>query len=375
MRVTVSFFNGKNKYINKGIKIIFVIIGIILMFVCLLSFLAYIIKSEIAAQNLVGLASNFSKRKETEFRIEKLMGYYPVFNSNNYILAKEETKSKELEDEVKVTEEKKSFDTSVVDAVSILAMPKEANLSITKTKTYDRVNIYGISMLNYSSNKDIDYNKLFERNFSLTKKSDKVLIYSTHTSETYTNSNLYRIDYTGNYRVRDEKYNMLSVADVLGKSLKDKNFNVTFDTTPHDYTSYENAYKNSRKTIQKNLEKEDYGLVIDVHRDASGDLTYGPTVDINGKKVARLMLVMGVGTKGYENKYWYENLSMAVEIMRIGESMYPGLFKPMIIRSSKYNQDLNENSILVEVGATGNTLEEAYLAARCLANIINKIYK
>ena len=69
------------------------------MFVCLFSFLAYIIKSEIAAQNLVGLASNFSKRKETEFRIEKLMGYYPVFNSNNYILAKEEIKKKELFDE------------------------------------------------------------------------------------------------------------------------------------------------------------------------------------------------------------------------------------------------------------------------------------
>ena len=372
MRVTVSFFNEKNKHINKILKKIFVIITIILMFVCLFCFLAYIIKSEIAAQNLIALASNFSKREEKEFSIEKAMSIYPVFNGKNYEMAKAEEVAKK---EVKVTEEKIEFDTTVVDTISILGKTKEANLSITSTAAYDRVNIYGISMLNYSSNKDIDYNKLFERNISLTKKSDNVLIYCTHTSETYTSSDLYKIDYTGNYRIRDQKYNMLSVAEVLSNSLQEKNFCVTLDTTPHDYTSYQNAYKNSKKTIQKNLDKEEYGLVIDVHRDASGDLTYGPTVDINGKKVARLMLVMGVGTKGYENKYWYENLSMAAEIMRVGESMYPGLFKPMIIRSSKYNQDLNENSILVEVGATGNTLEEAYLAARCLANILNKIYK
>lgn len=374
MRVTVSFFNRKNRETNKFLKVIFIIIGIILMFICLFSFLGYIIKSEIAAQNLIGLASNFSKRDNEKLIIEKVVGFYPVFNSKNYEMAKvnEETN---VQNEVNVTEEKKYIDTTAVDAVSILSLPKEANLSITPTTSYDRVNIYGISMLNYSSNRDIDYNKLFERNISLTKKSDKVLVYCTHTSETYTSCDKYSIEYTGNYRVRDEKYNMLSVADVLTTTLKEKNFKVTFDNTPHDYTSYQNAYKNSKKTIQKNLDKEEYGLVIDVHRDASGDLTYGPTVDINGKKVARLMIVMGVGTKGYENKYWYENLSMAVEIMRVGESMYPGLFKPMIIRSSKYNQDLNPNSILVEVGATGNTLEEAYLAARCLGNILNKIYK
>lgn len=374
MRFTVSFFNRKNKSINKITKILLVIMGCILMFACLFVFLAYIIKSEIAAQHLIGLASNFSQRQNNEFNIEKAMSFYPVFNGENYEMAKVENE-KTTKNEVHVTEEKTEFDTTVVDTVSIFGVQKEANLSITSTSAYDRVNIYGISMLNYSSNKDIDYNKLFERNISLTKKSDNVLIYCTHTSETYTSSNVYKIEYTGNYRVRDQKYNMLSVAEVLSNSLQEKKFCVTLDNTPHDYTSYQNAYKNSKKTIQKNLENKDYGLVIDVHRDASGDLTYGPTVDINGKKVARLMLVMGVGTKGYENKYWYENLSMAAEIMRIGESMYPGLFKPMIIRSSKYNQDLNENSILVEVGATGNTLEEAYLAARCLANILNKIYK
>lgn len=229
--------------------------------------------------------------------------------------------------------------------------------------------------MNYSSNKNIDYKSLFNNNITLIKSKNPILMYCTHTSETYTSSSRYAINYSGNYRIRDSGYNMLSVAKIMSDTLKAKKIDVNFDTTPHDYTSYQNAYKNSKKTINKNLKQSKYGMVIDVHRDASGNLSYAPTINVNGQKVAKLMLVMGVGTKGYENKYWKENLSLAVKIMRVGESMYPGLFKPMIIRNSKYNQDLNPNSFLVEVGATGNSLEEAYLGARCLANILNKIYE
>ena len=47
----------------------------------------------------------------------------------------------------------------------------------------------------------------------------------------------------------------------------------------------------------------------------------------------------------------------------------------MIIRNSIYNQDIKENSFLVEVGASGNTLDEAKLATRCLANLLNILYR
>lgn len=47
----------------------------------------------------------------------------------------------------------------------------------------------------------------------------------------------------------------------------------------------------------------------------------------------------------------------------------------MIVRNSVYNQDLNKFSFLIEVGATGNTIDEAMLATRCLSNILNIIYK
>ena len=177
-------------------------------------------------------------------------------------------------------------------------------------------------------------------------------------------------------RTKDAKYNMLSVASVLKEKLQEKNFNVTFDTTPHDYTSYDNAYTNSRATIKNNLNKNGkFGLMIDVHRDAYGSLNNGPTVEINGKQVALIMIVVGIGTKGYENPYWETNLSLAMQIMKKGEEMYPGLFRPLLIRDSKYNQDMNEGAILTEMGTTGNTHEEVFYAATCLSNVLNEVFK
>lgn len=87
------------------------------------------------------------------------------------------------------------------------------------------------------------------------------------------------------------------------------------------------------------------------------------------------MFVMGVGSDTTKNPIAEDNLRLALKIQQIADKVYPGLFKPMIIRNSVYNQDLNKYSLLVEVGATGNTIEEAKLATRCLANLLNIVYK
>ena len=47
----------------------------------------------------------------------------------------------------------------------------------------------------------------------------------------------------------------------------------------------------------------------------------------------------------------------------------------MIIRDSTYNQDLNRYSLLIEFGATGNTIEEVKLSTRCVSNLLNILYK
>jgi len=322
------------------------------------------------------MASNIRQAEKLNISKYEFMMMANKINSPFLISDDENNNTPKVENVDKANKkEKDSFDTSAVDTVDAFAIKKEPNLEIKNTDQVQKINVYGMNISNYSSKRDIDILSLFEKNIVLTKKSDPILIYSTHTSESYTNSDRYKFDYSSTYRTREAKYNMLSVGSVLTNALKENNMNVIFDTTPHDYGSYEIAYTNSRKTIENAIaSNERIGLAIDVHRDALGDLTKGLTVDINGKKVAQLMFVMGVGTASYENPYWEDNLALALKIQKLGEEMYPGLFRGMIIRNSKYNQDLIKHSFLIEVGTTGNTLEESYFAARCLANILNKFY-
>ena len=381
MNITIDFLyiikTAVNKFLN-GIKYAKYIMGILLFVVFLVITGIFAIKDEYINRNILCMASNIRQAEKTKTSKEDLMSMAvnsnsPFLNENKNV---ENVENKGIEKaEKNKKQDKEDFDVSVVDVVDVFSKKTEHNLQIKETTSAQTINVYGMSISNYSSKKNIDILNLFEKNIVLTKKSDPILIYSTHTSESYTNSERYKFDYSSTYRTRDAKYNMLSVGKVLSDSLKENDMQVIFDTTPHDYGSYEIAYTNSRKTIQNAISNNQrIGLAIDVHRDALGDLTNGPTVEINGKKVAKLMFVMGVGTDSYTNEYWEENLALALQLQKLGEEMYPGLFRGMIIRNSKYNQDLIKHSFLIEVGTTGNTLEESYFAARCLANILNKFY-
>ena len=65
---------------------------------------------------------------------------------------------------------------------------------------------------------------------------------------------------------------------------------------------------------------------------------------------------------------------MSVKIQKTANEIYPGLFRPIILRNSRYNQHVSPRACIIEVGATGNTLDECLLSMQCLANILNKMY-
>ena len=169
---------------------------------------------------------------------------------------------------------------------------------------------------------------------------------------------------------------MLRIAKELNNNLNEKGFNSIQDTTPHDYGTYTSAYAKSRITLQNAISSYGgFGLAIDVHRDAIENLDFRPTVNIRGVEVARIMLVIGAGSRDNKNPYFEDNLKLALKLQYIGEKIYPGLFRTMYIRNSIYNQDLNKYSLLIEVGASGNSIEEAQMATRCITNLLNIIYK
>lgn len=244
----------------------------------------------------------------------------------------------------------------------------ERNLVETSTDIYSTVEIK--NKTNFELTEDI-----LNPDVELNNKKD-ILIFHTHTCESYTSSEQYTYTMTGNYRTTDNNYNMVRVGEELKKFLEQKGFNVTHDSTCHDYPSYNGSYDRSLETVQNLLYDKTTELVIDIHRDAVGDGdTYGPTVKINGERVAQMMFVIGTDGGGLNHPNWRENLKIAIKIQKKANEMYPGLFRPIILTNSRYNQHTARGASIIEVGATANTLEECLLSMQCLANVLEESCK
>lgn len=384
MKVTVAFLSKRNSIWGKkdfNIKNLFLkftdnIFKIFIFFVIVLA-LGLFQKIVKIPKGILNLATNFRLTEEFNFGMKEMVAMNGIFNVKNYLVG---AKHEEIKEEVNPTKEDnlRKIDALAEDKndVSVFA-GKNINFEITENgENLQRISMENIRILNYSRKRNIDYKKLVEGVVNLTKSSDKILIYNTHTSESYANSEEYQFEYSGVRRSRDANYNMLAVANEFKNNLSNKGFNVTHNTTPHDYGTYDSAYSRSRITVQEALSRNPgYGLSIDLHRDAIEDLDFAPSVNINGVDVAQCMFVIGVGYDDESNPYYEENLKLALKLQYIADEVYPGLFRPMIIRNSVYNQDLNKYSILIEVGASGNTFDEAFYATRCLTNLLNIMYK
>ncbi len=376
MRITTVFFKYRVRKMTNSIISWLTKITYITYICFLLIGLTFFVSHFNVDSSIINIASNIRIDEDNEFTFANLKNIYPVFNNSSYIM-KDESKN----DVIAVANESKSeyevIDNIVKDdAIAVFSNKREINVSTTDSPDIERVTLDTMKILNYSTMKNIDYKGLYNKNITLTKMSDKILLYNTHTSESYANSEKYKFDYTGTYRTTNANYNMISVAKELEKNLKDMNINVIQNTTPHDYGTYTSAYARSKITVKDEITKNgNFGISIDVHRDASGNLDFAPKADIRGVTVAQCMFVVGVGTDKSRNSYYSDNLSLAIQLQLLADKIYPGLFRPMIIRNSVYNQDLNKYSLLIEVGATGNTLDEAYFATRCISNLLDIIYK
>ena len=243
------------------------------------------------------------------------------------------------------------------------------------------------------NNKKDTYNKIYngvkiknESKYKLTeedlkpdidfKNKEDIVIYHTHTCESYTKTEKYTYKSSGNFRTTDLNYSVARVGEELKKYLDKYGFNVIHNKTYHDYPKYNGSYTRSLETIEKILKTSKASLVIDLHRDALGSNSkYAPSVKINGEEAAQLMFVIGTDGGGLKHDKWKKNLKLAIKIQEKANEMYPGLFKPIIVRNSRYNQHVSEGACIIEVGATGNTLEQCLVSMKYLSSVIFEVMK
>lgn len=206
-----------------------------------------------------------------------------------------------------------------------------------------------------------------------------VLVYHTHTTESYTLLDVGYYTESLDLRSNDKAQNMVRVGDDLCEYLEKMGIGVIHDRTIHD-KSYNAAYDSSRKSVEKYLEKyPTIEVTIDVHRD---DITYEnktkvkPTAKINGKKAAKMMIIAGAeygSIKNYPD--WEYNLRFDLAVQKKVEEMYDGLMRPILFAERKYNMDETRNSFLLEIGTGANTLDEACYSARLFATALGELLK
>ena len=95
--------------------------------------------------------------------------------------------------------------------------------------------------------------------------------------------------------------------------------------------------------------------------------------DADGKPVAQVMLVAGTNEKGADHPNWEQNLALAVRLQTVLNRRYADLARPISLRGASYNQNYTNGSLLIEIGSTGNTLEEAKASAALTAQALSDI--
>lgn len=248
----------------------------------------------------------------------------------------------------------------------------------TVTDEYARKNYYIVSDRTGFLDGDIDIDVFNSTDLGINKKSDgpQVLIFHTHSSEMFSDSDPEKGLSEGIWGVGEELKNILETEYGLKVYHDTGRFDVV-DGKTSTLGSYERMEPEIRKILEKYPTIE---LVIDMHRDGLPEGSDKLIAEINGEQCAKVMLFNGltrlyedgelVDLKELENPYLKENLALSYRVYKNAEERFPGLMRKMYIEAYRYSLHMKPKSMLIEVGAQNNTKAEAKNSMKYLAAAI-----
>lgn len=228
---------------------------------------------------------------------------------------------------------------------------------------------YAVDATTEASPDQMQLDQLLGTDLTIEKNPDvpQILIYHTHSQETFADS-----------VPGDASTSIVGAGELLAQILREEyGYNVIHDTGEYDVESRDNAYSVSLPAIEQILaQNPTIEVVIDLHRDAvlEGKLV----TELNGKPTATFMFFNGLSyTKAagnieyLENPYIEENLAFSFQMQVIANEYYPGLTRRIYLKGYRYNMHLKPRSLLIELGAQTNTVEEIRNACAPIAHILD----
>lgn len=218
----------------------------------------------------------------------------------------------------------------------------------------------------------INLDKLLNRDLTINKEGEgyQILIYHTHSQEAFIDS-----------VPGDKSTTIMGAGDRLAQILTEKyGYRVLHHTGEYDVEYRDDAYSKALPEIEKVLaENPEIQVVIDLHRDEVAEGTKLVT-DFQGRPTARFMFFNGLsytrqtGKISYlENENLEGNLAFSFQMQAACNEYFPGLTRRIYLKGYRYNMHLKERSLLVEMGAQNNTVEEIMNACDPLAQALDMV--
>ena len=252
--------------------------------------------------------------------------------------------------------------------------PWVEDLSLLKDFDYLTSHLYAVDDTTSTSAEQLNAAEmiLYEGAISTDNSVPQILIYHTHSQEAFADS-----------VPGDESMSVVGVGERLAQCLRDEyGFNVIHHTGVYDGENRDYAYQEAAPHIEALLEENPtVEVVIDLHRDGVADSTHLVT-EVDGRKTAQFMFFNGLsylkgkgGVSYLKNKYIKENLAFSFQMQLAANRLYPGFARKIYLKGLRYNMHYCPKSLLIEVGAQTNTVEEVMNAVEPLAKILASVLR
>lgn len=263
---------------------------------------------------------------------------------------------------------------AVAEAAPFMPHTLQHQVDLTALEDYETLvsGFYTIDPNTMAGSDQLNAQRLAGKDLTIDKEQEgpQILIYHTHSQEGFADSVL-----------GDESTTIMGVGENLAAILREKyGYQVLHHTGQYDVESRDDAYSEALPAIVKVLEENpSIQVVIDLHRDEMPEDTK-LVMDLDGRPTARFMFFNGLsrtkktGNISYlYNEYQEDNLAFSFQMQLAAESYYPGLARKIYLKGYRYNMHLRPRSLLIELGAQNNTVEEAMNACDPIAHLLDLV--